>query len=881
MRVLNYFILLIFICNSKLLFAQQVKGNLVNYLGVSLKETFIVAKLKSNETFQLKTKTDSLGNFKFFAFPKNDTISLWLVRRSGLEFLHRFYYDKSKTYQLELTASNNEEQPEILEEVKIQTKQSPVKIKGDTTKFKIANIIDGSEKVLEDVLVKLPGVKISDNGAITFKGKAISTILIDGQNLFDHAYQTGSKNISSELIAQIEAIENYTQNSVLSSFDKGTETVLNVNLQKNGADYFGTIDIGGGIKNRFKLKATNFVTNANIKLFTVHAWNNVNENAINTDALDNQMSNLANTNVQVIPNLRIASTLSAPLSDSKYVIDEALIANSASFVSKIRNHKLRVQLSQIHKTASLQNETSLILTGENPISISTSTQNNATIKAYNGQINWVGRSTKNVYFESNTLFNAAKNQLLIGGDNNGIKQNLENSPTNFGASNITQLSLLLGEGMILDSKTYVSIGSTKENTSITNPSESANFSNFILNEQNTNTKLFNAGFKSELLYKKNQLLVKVPVDLQFSQQNFDTSFETSQIQNPLFVAGNGTYTYTIGSASPNFKVSSKTFSVNAGTKVSIFTRAISETTTPAFKRSDFLVEPFIQLNTLLNSKSKIIAMGQINRPIIPLNHAISLTRLQGFRNLTTFNLAAEIPRNYNANLSYNYHNFYTATYLTAQLSHTQSNYNFIPYFDFTNSYQLIRNIQQRLGSTVSSFTNDLDTYIPWLKSSLKTTFSASKSKNYIAINSTEVLPNEGTFYSSSIGLKFANKKRNIRLETQAEFSKSSFDFSGMEQSQIGLNYSVKLHYNFQKKLFFRIENNYWRPDLSIKDAFSFLDFSTDYSFKKHKIDIGLTGRNILNVKSISMRTIDNTGSMTFQTNTIGRIVLFFVRFEIK
>lgn len=121
----------------------------------------------------------------------------------------------------------------FLNEVIVNTKIPPIRNIGDTTKYSLPSFINGSEIRLEDILKKLPGIVVDNNGKLSFNGKQIDKVLIEGQNFFSKDYTLITKTLSAELIGSIEAIENFNEENFFSDIKKGEETILNVGIKKN------------------------------------------------------------------------------------------------------------------------------------------------------------------------------------------------------------------------------------------------------------------------------------------------------------------------------------------------------------------------------------------------------------------------------------------------------------------------------------------------------------------------------------------------------------------------------------------------------------------------------------------------------------------------
>ena len=61
----------------------------------------------------------------------------------------------------------------------------PVTMSGDTLIYKSEAFTNGSERKLEDVLAKLPGMEVDENGEVKVQGKKVNKVLVDGKQFFD------------------------------------------------------------------------------------------------------------------------------------------------------------------------------------------------------------------------------------------------------------------------------------------------------------------------------------------------------------------------------------------------------------------------------------------------------------------------------------------------------------------------------------------------------------------------------------------------------------------------------------------------------------------------------------------------------------------------
>ena len=169
--------------------------------------------------------------------------------------------------------------PISLQEVNIVAKASGIKVNNDTTTYKVSKFLTGNEEVVEDVLKKLPGVEVTENGKITYKGKSISKVLIEGDDLFNKNYQIGTKNIKSVILDEIQAIENYLENDKLSGLQNTNETVLNLKIKedaKNKANL--AVSMAYGFKDRYQTDNNIIGISKAFKYFLIGTANNIGSN---------------------------------------------------------------------------------------------------------------------------------------------------------------------------------------------------------------------------------------------------------------------------------------------------------------------------------------------------------------------------------------------------------------------------------------------------------------------------------------------------------------------------------------------------------------------------------------------------------------------------
>ncbi|HWS59472.1 MAG TPA: carboxypeptidase-like regulatory domain-containing protein [Flavobacterium sp.] len=126
-------------------------------------------------------------------------------------------------------------------------REMPVSIKGDTIVYNADSFKSGTERKLEDVLKKLPGVEVNADGEIEVEGKKVSKLMVEGKDFFDGDTKLGVKNIPADAIDKVQVLRNFNENSILKGVENNDENVaMNIKL-KSGKKNFWFGDIAGGV----------------------------------------------------------------------------------------------------------------------------------------------------------------------------------------------------------------------------------------------------------------------------------------------------------------------------------------------------------------------------------------------------------------------------------------------------------------------------------------------------------------------------------------------------------------------------------------------------------------------------------------------------------
>jgi hypothetical protein len=157
--------------------------------------------------------------------------------------------------------------------------EMPVSISGDTIIYNADSFKTGTEQKLEDILKKLPGVQVNEDGEIEVEGRKVTQLLVEGKKFFEGDTKIGSKNIPSDAVDKVQVLRNFNEVSQLKGLENNEENIaLNIKLKK-GKDkfWFGDILVGGGPDERFVINPKIFYYSPKTTVNVISNFNNIGE----------------------------------------------------------------------------------------------------------------------------------------------------------------------------------------------------------------------------------------------------------------------------------------------------------------------------------------------------------------------------------------------------------------------------------------------------------------------------------------------------------------------------------------------------------------------------------------------------------------------------
>jgi len=121
----------------------------------------------------------------------------------------------------------------ILPEVLITTESAPVTLVDDTIQYNAGSFKTLPNANVEDLLKKLPGMKVEKDGTVKAQGEKVQKVLVDGKEFFGNDPKIATKNLPADAIDKVQVYDKLSDQAQLTGFDDGnSEKTINLKLKK-------------------------------------------------------------------------------------------------------------------------------------------------------------------------------------------------------------------------------------------------------------------------------------------------------------------------------------------------------------------------------------------------------------------------------------------------------------------------------------------------------------------------------------------------------------------------------------------------------------------------------------------------------------------------
>ena len=267
----------------------SVEGNVTDY---ETSEAVAMATVQlltlPDSSFHKGTTTDNNGHFVL-----DDRLSLgsYLLKVSfvGYGDEYKTFTVKNDTRRVRFDSIRLKTDALLLKEAVIEAQMAQVQVVDDTVMFNADAFRVPEGSMLEELIRKLPGYEVGDDGTVTYNGQTVSKILVGGKEFFSNDKSITMKNLPANMVKKIKSYEKKSDLAEVTGIDDGEEELVLDLVVKDDAKkgWFSNIDLGYGrptqetaydINNLYTVKGSVNRFKDNEFYSVILSTNNVNDN---------------------------------------------------------------------------------------------------------------------------------------------------------------------------------------------------------------------------------------------------------------------------------------------------------------------------------------------------------------------------------------------------------------------------------------------------------------------------------------------------------------------------------------------------------------------------------------------------------------------------
>lgn len=827
--------------------------------------------LKKGNKIHSFSHTDTRGKYSIKVLASD-------LRDASLEVNHLSYIKQSidivqnqTEYNFILTERENQ-----IEEISIG-KPVPIRQRKDTLSFNVSHFVDSIDRSIGDVLRRMPGFDVSENGKISFNGQDISNFYIDGDNVLGNKYGLATRNIPHNIITNVDVYRNHQSIKALGDKVNSNQITLNLKVKEDiKAQWIG--EVKGGIGTKQYLLESN-ILRFNKKLKTI--------NAIMSNNSGNDIEIGLQNLIETAPNDREYYMLQSGSINATRESNDMFYKNHSfggyfNFLFKLeKDWTIRSNLAFFLDKRTLRSFTSEKFDLQQNI-FETEQSTYLQHKPIKTHVNLnLTRNVDRMYLTNNSILNLSLHQIndSIYSTEINLIENLKQKnllfenrfsfiPNNNGGNfwkfdwnttyrNVPEKLHILGDTTIPIISNFDS--SNNLNQYLTNRSFSSK-SDFYYFIQKTSNLSQNYGFESSYENKKlsSELLTSNNINVGTSLTDFYNDLHWKR----FYLGGYGAYQLNMGKLKANLKIplgilstkyNDPNYGLNESNNRILFNPSLN---------IKYAFKPNQNVNIEYFSEQNLGKINDVYRSFILTNFRLinsSRTQLpQTFNNQIQTRYNIENPSKMSFwNFSYNFFILKSNVLSSYDLNQDAIKIEYIS----ENNTQYTHEFGLRGGKYLKFLTGTSSFEVKYSANKADQIFNNRKQK--VGTNTLQVYP------------KIEWKLGSLQSRYFGVFSWSWIDKIDTQTPNKGniVNHNASLSYSLRSKIFVTVTGSHFTvSSLSNKNSQTLLNSGIRYKFSK-KIEYGLHVSNLLNRKNSSMFMMDSGYSFYQENSYRGRIAI--------
>jgi hypothetical protein len=865
--------------------SQVVVGKVYNENAKPLELVSLTLHKKNQSAILAFAISDKEGRFEVKYTPTNsDTLEL----KASL-----LGYGKQSVFFVpgERTEFNFILSPQAITLPTVTTKAPPVWQRKDTINYNISEFKQQQDRVIGDIIARLPGIEVSPGGQIKYNGRPINKYYIEGLDLLEDRYGIANNNIPADAVEKVQVLENHQPIRVLDSVSFSDRAALNIKLKNSSkAKLLGRAKLGIGASPLLaedEIMAMLF--KKKLQFINTYKYNNTgldNTRELTAQNISEYINGLQNGAVKADLVSLIQPTPPA-IRKQRYLFNNSHLATVNQLFPLNSIYQLRINASYVNDFQKQQNSSyTKIYLPTDTILIAEQNKTRVFQNILQTDISLLANSPK--YYLKNLLHFQAwrqqENGFLQAAGN--INQQLSNPFYNL--SNDFRL-LKTKQKHIAEWGSYIGFVSLPQSLVINPGLYQQTLNNNVpfdglLQETNLKTYFTDNYFSIRKRVKKiggqykfgfniqaQDFLTNLLIQKSGSQQSISDSFQNNLQWRRYKIYNENNWNYETDKWRLSVSLPVNYTAINYNDPL----LKIKE------EKKGFFISPGFSAIYQLSPRSNFNFSASYIQGIGDLTNISGGYILKTYRNLSNNNAPLPETESLNFSGSITFRNPLKIIFFNNGISYSVNKSNLLYSQQFTGNLEtLIAILQNNYNRRLSLFGRFNKYFIDW-KTTIGFNYNYSfGSQQQLQQNRLVTFRNTNYSIGANIGIKFSPK-------LAADYSGTYFNYSSKGQLQkssstiSSATQQLNLNYYPTEKLILKLASEYYYVNTNLAPAsnYYFMDFVLRYKPQKSKVDYELGVQNIFNTNSFTTAMLINNIESYSSYQLRPRQLLFKVSFS--
>ena len=859
-----------------------ITGKIINKQGDPLFGTVMIQE-KDKVSISGYTYSDDDGNYSIKYEGTADSLTVIVT---GISIGKHSKIISNKSAKVDFTI---EEKSIDLKEVTIRAEK--IEQRGDTINYLVSSFSDQSDRVIGDVLKKMPGIEVKDNGSILYNGKNISKFYVENMDLLKGRYNIATNNITAKDVATVQVLENHQPVKALKDIAISDQAALNLKLKESAK---GTLALTGmaGLGYEPMLWNAELLTmyfGKKAQNLAVYKGNNSGDN-VKSEFRAHYDYDRALWSVNRVLDIQMPST--PPIAEKRY-LDNSTHAVTVNQMIKLREEEdlsINALFFNDHIKKQGYSLYEQYLPGDSILSISETIK--STTKANNAEIALRYNRNEDNYFLNNALnlkgnWNDSRASGLTQsnvGLNETITQDFDRPE--FLVDNTMELIKKVGNQSY---KSYFSVGygQASELLSI-HPTGYLGMNEYESLDQEAFSKNLASSLRVSYGFRSGNFDINYDLWGRADLQNTETELtgkNTSGLRINIAdsLKNNLWYNTFQNGITQTYTYKKNKFKSTLTIPVSYFNLAVKDQISDNSSMNDdkVIINPSVFTLYDISQMFTVSANAGLSQSYGDKDLYYSGYILRNYRNLerkTTDHLLKKKSKS--AKLSVNYRNLFAALFVNGSIGYNNSWSNLLYGYSYSGIMRMMTTQVQPIKSDSYTFDINANKGLDFWSSNIRISVGYStgnrsqliqdaifeyKTDGYYLAPSLHVSP--VSFFSTNYSVSWSRSKNQIK--NQSDNLSSIDNISQTGKLNVFLSKSITINFN--------VEHCY--NSIASKKKTNFADAAI--LFKNTKLDLELNMNNVFNSKQYISASHDNISSYYYSYNLRPFSILAKIRFKIK